>query len=100
MQQGFRTQEAGLPSLRPGARPGRRPYEGGFVRRSRIGGLSEAVRTPCMHAMLQPGSMQMPPAVQSSACSISAAFFSSKIFCKINTVAFSFVFDKYCLIID
>jgi hypothetical protein len=24
------------------------------------------------------------------------ALFSSKIFCKIDTVAFSFVFDKYC----
>ena len=28
------------------------------------------------------------------------ALFSSKIFCKIDTVAFSFVFDKYCSIID
>jgi len=26
--------------------------------------------------------------------------FSSKIFCKIETVAFSFVFDKYCPIMD
>ena len=28
------------------------------------------------------------------------ALFSSKIFCKIDTVAFSFVFDKYCSIMD
>ena len=28
------------------------------------------------------------------------ALFSSKFFCKIDTVAFSFVFDKYCPIID
>jgi len=28
------------------------------------------------------------------------AFFSSKIFCKIDTVAFSFVFDKNYLIMD
>ncbi|KAG0527383.1 hypothetical protein BDA96_06G228800 [Sorghum bicolor] len=30
----------------------------------------------------------------------SKALFSSKIFCKIDTVAFSFVFDKYCPIMD
>jgi len=30
----------------------------------------------------------------------SKALFSSKIFYKIDTVAFSFVFDKYCLIMD
>ena len=28
------------------------------------------------------------------------ALFSSKIFCKIDTVTFSFVFDKYCPITD
>jgi len=28
------------------------------------------------------------------------ALFSSKIFCKMDTVALSFVFDKYCPIID
>jgi hypothetical protein len=28
------------------------------------------------------------------------ALFSFKIFCKIDTVALSFVFDKYCLIMD
>ena len=31
---------------------------------------------------------------------IGKALFSSKIFCKIGIVALSFVFDKYCLIID
>ena len=29
-----------------------------------------------------------------------SALFSSKIFWKIDTVALSFVFDKYCLIMD
>ena len=28
------------------------------------------------------------------------ALFSFKIFCKIDTVVFSFVFDKYCPIMD
>jgi len=31
---------------------------------------------------------------------LTRALFSFKIFCKIDTVAISFVFDKYCLIMD
>jgi len=33
-------------------------------------------------------------------CNLPKALFSSKIFCKIDTVALSFVFDKYYLIME
>ena len=36
----------------------------------------------------------------STGSNVTKTLFSSKIFCKMNTVALSFVFDKYCLIID
>jgi len=40
------------------------------------------------------------PSVVGPCSGEATALFSKKIFYKIDTVAFSFVFDKYCLIID
>ena len=40
------------------------------------------------------------PEMKCAKASNEEALFSSKKFCKIDTVAFWFVFDKYCLIME
>jgi len=62
--------------------------------------MNNSIYDPGIHQLEELNQNQAADILDKRICRLILALFSSKIFCKIDTVVFSFVFDKCCPIMD